>query len=98
MAFPEEHEDRGAVICEFDYDTMKELNRYSLKYYFFRAFEMKPECHGMFSGVFSTLNSQGVRRQNPVSPRIQFNSFVFQFILKTLWRFLAENAAFDSNV
>ncbi len=41
LAFPEEHEGREAVICEHDYDTGEELNRYSLKYYFFRAFEMK---------------------------------------------------------
>lgn len=57
LAFPEEHEDRGAVICEFDYDTMKELNRYSLKYYFFRAFEMKPDVDGLAAEMDLSLES-----------------------------------------
>lgn len=51
LAYPDEHEDRGGVICEFDYDTEKELNRYSLKYYFFRAFEMKPDVDGLAAGL-----------------------------------------------
>lgn len=49
LAFPEQHEDREAVICEHDYDTAQELNRYSLKYYFFRAFEMKPNVDALAS-------------------------------------------------
>ena len=51
LAYPDEHEDRGGVISEFDYDSEKELNRYSLKYYFFRAFEMKPDVDGLAAGV-----------------------------------------------
>lgn len=49
LAFPEDHEGREAVICEHDYDTEEELNRYSLKYYFFRAFEMKPDVDALAS-------------------------------------------------
>lgn len=34
-------DERGAMICEYDYDTEKMLNQYSIKNYFFRAYEMK---------------------------------------------------------
>lgn len=51
LAFPEQHEGRGAVICEHDYDTERELNRYSLKYYFFRALEMKPNADDLATAM-----------------------------------------------
>lgn len=51
LAYPENHDNRGAVICEHDYDTGEELNRYNLKYYFFRAFEMKPDVDDLASAM-----------------------------------------------
>lgn len=51
LAFPEEHGNRGAVISEVDYDTGEEVNRYSLRYYFFRAFEMGPDVNGLASAM-----------------------------------------------
>ena len=51
LAYPEENDDRGARISEYDYDTGKELNRYNLRYYFFRAFEMKPDVNDLASAM-----------------------------------------------
>lgn len=51
LAFPEENDDRCAMIGEYDYDTGEELNRYSLRYYFFRAFEMKPDVNDLASAM-----------------------------------------------
>lgn len=51
LAFPEEHDNRCAMIGEYDYDTGEELNRYSLRYYFFRAFEMKPDVNDLASAM-----------------------------------------------
>lgn len=51
VAFPEEHHGQGASISEFDYETGEELNRYSLRYYFFRAFEMKPNVNDLASAM-----------------------------------------------
>lgn len=43
VAYPEQYGDRGGVIYEYEYDSGRELNRYSIRHYFFRAFEMKPD-------------------------------------------------------
>lgn len=51
LAFPEENDERQAMICEHDYDTGEELNRYSLRYYFFRAFEMKPDVNDLAAAM-----------------------------------------------
>lgn len=51
LAFPEDNGDRCAMISEFDYDTGEELNRYNLRYYFFRAFEMKPDADDLASAM-----------------------------------------------
>lgn len=51
LAFPEENDERCAMISEFDYNTGEELNRYSLRYYFFRAFEMKPDVDDLASAM-----------------------------------------------
>lgn len=51
LAFPEENNGRCAQISEYDYETGAELNRYSLRYYFFRAFEMKPDVDDLASSM-----------------------------------------------
>lgn len=51
LAYPEENEGWCGRISEFDYDTEKELNRYQLRYYFFRAFEMKPNMADLASAM-----------------------------------------------
>ncbi len=47
----DENVDRGALICEYDYDSGESLNRYDLKYFFFRAFEMKPDIEDLSSAM-----------------------------------------------
>lgn len=49
LAYPEDHDDRGGEINEYDYDSGKELIRYNIKNYFFRAFEMKPDLADLAS-------------------------------------------------
>lgn len=51
LAFPEENGNRGAIIAEYDYDSGEELNRYNLKQFFFRAFEMKPDVDDLASAM-----------------------------------------------
>lgn len=51
LAFPEENDGRCARISELDYETGQEWNRYSLKYYFFRAFEMSPQMDDLASAM-----------------------------------------------
>lgn len=41
LAYPENYDNRGGYIYEFDYDTGCALNEYSLRYYFFRAYELR---------------------------------------------------------
>ena len=41
LAYPEKYDNRGGWIYEFDYDTGKTLNEYSVRYYFFRAYELR---------------------------------------------------------
>lgn len=41
LAYPENYDNRGGYIYEFDYDTGCALNEYSLQYYFFRAYELR---------------------------------------------------------
>ena len=41
LAYPENYDNRGGYIYEFDYDTGSVLNEYSLRYYFFRAYELR---------------------------------------------------------
>ena len=41
LAYPENYDNRGGYIYEFDYDTGCVLNEYSLRYYFFRAYELR---------------------------------------------------------
>ncbi len=51
LAFPEEHDNRQAMIYEYDYDTEEVLNQYSLKHYFFRAMHMKPDVNDLASAL-----------------------------------------------
>ncbi len=51
LAYPEENDNRGGMIYEFDYDSGEELNRYSMKYYFFRAMEMKPDVNDLAAAM-----------------------------------------------
>lgn len=49
LAYPEKNEDRGGMIYEYDYHTERVLNQYNFRYYFFRAFEMKPNMADLAS-------------------------------------------------
>lgn len=51
LAYPEENEERQAMICEHDYESGEVLNRFSLRYYFFRAFEMKPDVNDLAAAM-----------------------------------------------
>lgn len=41
LAYPEKYDDRGGCIYEFDYTTGRVENEYSIRYYFFRAYELR---------------------------------------------------------
>ncbi|MCI5882568.1 MAG: aryl-sulfate sulfotransferase [Eubacterium sp.] len=40
LAYPEENDNRGGYIYEFDYESRETLNEYSIRYFFFRAYEL----------------------------------------------------------
>lgn len=51
LAYPEENDDRGGMIYEYDYDTGREVNRYNMRHFFFRAFEMTPNLNDLASAM-----------------------------------------------
>lgn len=48
---------RGGMIYEYDYDTARMINQYSIRYFFYRAFAFEPDIRGLaqFSLPIQTL-------------------------------------------
>ena len=52
LAYPENYDNRGGYIYEFDYDTGCALNEYSLRYYFFRAYELRMNMQDLSKAMY----------------------------------------------